>query len=125
MDNFTSSRFTFKKKECSETREVLLDAGLIEEHATSLDSGGAAPLRESTSGSNARVSGLKLDDHMLGVKDHLEAAEDLLVEALLDLRASREILNDAVKLGKANHLAIGEVSDVGHATEEQEVMLAH
>ena len=125
MDNFTSSRFTFKKKECSETREVLLDAGLIEEHATSLDSGGTAPLRESTSGSNARVSGLEFDDHVLGVKDLLEAAENLLVEALLDLRASREILNDAVQLGKANHLAIGEVPYVGNATEEQEVMLAH
>ena len=125
MDNFTSSSFTFKKKECSETREVLLDAGLIEKLATSLDSGGAAALRESTSGSNARVSGLEFDDHMLGVKDLLEAAEDLLVEALLDLRASRKILNDAVKLGKANHLTIGEVPDMGHATEEQEVMLAH
>ena len=71
------------------------------------------------------MSGLELDYHVLGVKDLLEAAEDLLVEALLDLRASREILNDAVQLGKANHLAIGEVPDVGHATEEQEVMLTH
>jgi predicted naringenin-chalcone synthase len=33
--------------------KVLLDAGLIEEHATGLNSGGAAALRESTSGSDA------------------------------------------------------------------------
>ena len=104
---------------------MFFETSLVKEHATSLHSGGAAPLRESTSGSNARVSGLEFDDHMLGVKDLLEAAEDLLVEALLDLRASREILNDAVKLGKANHFAVREVSDVGHATEEQEVVLTH
>jgi len=37
----------------SETGKVLLDAGLIEEHATGLNSGGAAALRESTPGSDA------------------------------------------------------------------------
>ncbi len=71
------------------------------------------------------MSGLKLNDHVLGVKNLLEAAEDLLVETLLDLRASCEILNDAVKLGKTDDLAVGEVADVSHATEEQEVVLTH
>ena len=71
------------------------------------------------------MSGLELDDHVLGVKDFLEAAEDLLVEALLNLRASREILNDAIQLGKTNDLAVREVPDVSHATEEQEVVLTH
>ena len=71
------------------------------------------------------MSGLKLDYHVLSVKDLLEAAEDLLVETLLDLRASREILNDAVQLGKTDDLAIGEVADVSHTTEEQEVVLTH
>ena len=71
------------------------------------------------------MSGLKLDDNIISVKDLLEAAEDLLVEALLDLRASRKIFNDAVQLGKADDLAVGEVADMGDATEEQEMMLAH
>jgi len=104
---------------------MLLDAVFIEEHATSLDSGGAAPLGEGTPGSDARVGGLELDDHVLGVEDLLEAAEDLLVEALLDLRASREILDDTVQLGEADDLPVGEVAHVGHATEEQEVVLTH
>ena len=71
------------------------------------------------------MSGLKLDDNIISVKDLLEAAEDLLVEALLDLRASRKIFNDAVQLGKADDLAVGEVADMGDATEEQEMMLTH
>ena len=71
------------------------------------------------------MSGLKLDHNMLSVKDFLETAEDLLVEALLDLRASRKIFNNAVQLGKTNDLAVGEVADMGDATEEQEMMLTH
>ena len=71
------------------------------------------------------MSGLKLDHNMLSVKDFLETAEDLLVEALLNLRASREIFNNAVQLGKTNDLAVGEVADMSDATEEQEMMLTH
>ena len=110
---------------CSETRKVPLDAGLIEEHAACLDSSGAAALREGTSGGDARVSSLELDDDMLGVKHLLQAAEDLLVQALLDLRTSREVLHDAVELRETNDLAIGEVADMSYTAEEEEVMLAH
>ena len=85
--------------DCSETREVLLETGLIEEHSACLNGGCAAALGKCTSGSDARVSGLKLDDHMLSVEDLLETAKDLLVKALLNLRTSCEVLNDAIELG--------------------------
>ena len=98
---------------------------LVAEHATGLNRGCAAALGESTAGSNAGVSSLELDDDVLCVEDLLQAAQDLLVQALLDLRAATEILDDAVELGKANNLAVGVVADMGHTTEEQEVVLAH
>lgn len=104
---------------------MLLDAGLVEEHATGLDSGCAAALREGTSRGDARVSSLELDDDMLGVKHLLQAAEDLLVHALLDLRTSREVIHDTVELGETNDFAIGEVADMRYSTEKEEVMLAH
>lgn len=104
---------------------MLLEAGLIEEHSACLNSGCAAALGKSTSGSDARVSCLKLDDHMLSVEDLLETAKDLLVKALLNLRTPCKVLNDAIELGEANNLAVGEVTNMSNTTEEEEVVLAH
>jgi hypothetical protein len=71
------------------------------------------------------VSSLELDDDVLSIEDLLQAAEDLLVEALLNLRASCEVLNDSVELRETDDLAIGEVADMCDATEEEEVVLTH
>ncbi len=82
--------------EFSESREMFFEASLVKEHATSLHCGCAAALRESTTGSDAGVSGLKLHHHVLSVENFLKAAQDLLVKALLDLRTPCKVLHDAV-----------------------------
>jgi hypothetical protein len=43
----------------------------------------------------------------------------------LDLKTTSEEVNDACDLGEANHLAIGDVSDVGPPDEWEEMMFAH
>lgn len=63
------------------------------------------------------MSSLKLHNDMLSVEDLLKAAENLLVETLLNLRASCEVLNDSVELRETNDLAVGEVTDMSNTTE--------
>ena len=109
----------------SETGEMLLEASLVQEHTASLHSGGAAALGESTSCSDARVGSLELYHNVLCVEHLLQAAEDLLVQALLDLRASREVLHDTVELGETDDLAVGEIAYVCDSAEQEEMMLAH
>jgi hypothetical protein len=71
------------------------------------------------------MSSFKLDDHVLSVEYLLQTAQDLLIQALLDLRTSSEILDDAVEFGETNDLSIAEVADMSHSSEKEEVMLAH
>ena len=68
---------------------------------------------------------LQLDDHVFSVEYLLKASQYLLVETLLDLWAATEVLNDAVQLGKTDHLPVAVVTDLGNSGEQQEVVLTH
>lgn len=63
----------------SQSWKVLFELGFIHEHATCFNSGCAASLAQGASGSDTGMSGLKLDDDVLGVKDFLQASQNLLV----------------------------------------------
>ena len=71
------------------------------------------------------MSSLELDHDVLSVEDLLQAPQDLLVKAFLDLRAATEVLHDAVELGKTDDFAVGEIANVGHSTKKEEVVLTH
>lgn len=84
---------------CSKTRKIFLELVFVAEHSTCLNSGGATSLRECSTSGYAGVSSFKLHDNMLSVENLLQAAQNLLIKALLNLRAACEILHDAVELG--------------------------
>ena len=59
-----------------------------------------------------------------GASSALEPVGDLHRHALLDLQAPGEEVHDAGELGQADDPLAGQVADVGHAVEREQVVLA-
>ena len=74
---------------------------------------------------HAQVLGLHHDAHPARREVGLQPVRHLLGQALLDLRAAREHLDDPRQLGQAEDAFPGQVPDVRHPDERQQVVLAH
>src|SRR5579862_4587913 len=59
------------------------------------------------------------------VENFAEHVHDLARQAFLDLGAAAEALDEASYLAEANPTASREITEVGHAGEGQQVVLAH
>ena len=73
---------------------------------------------------HAHVLGLDHDADALRLELTLEPVGDLGREPLLDLQRARVVLDDARELRQPDDLVVGQVGDVRHADERQQVVLA-
>jgi hypothetical protein len=87
-------------------------------------SDGARPGSPDTAEGHAQVFGFEDHPDALGLELVVEPVGHLLGEPLLDLEASGEMRHDPGQLGQPEDPVPGEVSDVGHALEGKQVMLA-
>src|SRR5918995_1638840 len=68
--------------------------------------------------------GLKYDADSLGLELAVEPLGDVRGEPLLDLQVPSEQLDDAAELAEADQRLAGEIADVCHSVERQQVMHA-
>jgi len=68
---------------------------------------------------------LQYDRDALGLRFIHEQVGDLRGQSFLDLRAMREVIDDASQFGNPHDLSVGEIRDVGVTFERHQVMLAH
>ena len=74
---------------------------------------------------HAQVLGLDDDTDTAGCDLFLEPVGDLLGQSFLHLGAAGEQLDNSGQLGQAEYPVPGEIADVGHPDERQQVVLAH
>jgi hypothetical protein len=65
------------------------------------------------------------DGYAPRIEDILEAACNLVGEALLNLKSTGESVHNTGNLGEPDHLPIGNVGHIGNAIKGQHVVLAH
>ena len=112
-----------KSRLFDEGHEFGADAGIGAEGAEDGGGDGDGVLFFDAAHHHAEVGAAHDDADALGAGDVLDGMGDLFGEALLDLEAAGEAIDDAGDLAEADDVAVGDVADVATSVEGQEMVL--